>query len=117
MTYNCNCNCNKHMVNGMSYTPDSSLVLTSTNSTNISSLDEYNFFLPCNQNPSTVVTGNPVSVYLTINGVNYPLYNKYHLPVLSNYLRRRKLYKAWFVNNGTTGWVELQYLPCCKAHA
>ena len=111
-------NCeNIHKVTGMTYTAGTSLVLATTNSTNINSLDNYCFILPCNQNPKTVVTGAPVGVYMTINGGNYPLYNKFHLQVMSNYLYRRKLYKAWFVNNGTTAWVELAELPVCKAHA
>ncbi|MCQ2975152.1 MAG: hypothetical protein MJ211_10150 [Bacteroidales bacterium] len=113
----CKCNYNQHKVTGMTYTANTSLVLATTDSTNINSLDDYDFFLPCSQNPKTVVTGAPVQVYMTINGNNYQLFNKYHKPVYSNYLFRRKLYEANFVTQGETSWIELKYLPKCKAHA
>lgn len=108
-----------HKVSGMTYTANTSLVLTTTNSTNISSLDDYCFVFPCSQNPSSVVSGSPVQVYITVNGGNYQLFNKYHLPVYSNHLQRKKLYKAWFVtsNDGTTSWIELKEYPKCKCNA
>lgn len=112
------CNCDKnHKVTGLTYTAGTSLVMTTERSTNINSLDEYNFFLPCYISPSATVTGAPVNVYMTINGTNYPVYNKFHLPLKSNFLYRRKLYKAWFVVSGDTAFIELQNLPVCKAHA
>lgn len=111
------CECFNHKITALTYTAGTSLVLTAENSTNINSLEEFNFFLPCSINPDTTVTGAPVNVYININGTNYPVYNKFHLPVKSNYLYRRKLYKAWFVNDGTTAWLEFQCLPVCKAHA
>ena len=113
------CNCNKnHKVTALAYTAGTSLVLTVTDSTNINNLEEFNFFLPCcGVDVASTVTGAPVNVYININGTNYPVYNKFHLPVQSNYLYRRKLYKAWFVNDGTTAWLEFQNLPICKAHA
>lgn len=111
-------NCqNIHKVTGLVYTAGTSLVVQTTNSTNISSLQDFCFVLPCNIDVSATVTGVPVNVYMNINGTNYPLYNKYHLPVTSNHLFRRKLYRGWFVANGTTAWVELADLPRCKCNA
>lgn len=112
---NCS-NCkNIHKVTNLTYTANTSLVLTVSNSTNINSLDDFCFYLT--QNVSNTVTDSPVQVYININGVNYQLFNKYHLPVFSNNLYCRKLYKAWYVNDGTNGWIELKDLPKCKANA
>lgn len=111
-----NCKC-IHKVTGLVYTADTSLVVQTSNSTNISSLQNYCFVFPCNIDVSATVTGAPVNVYMNINGTNYPLYNKYHLPVTSDHLFRRKLYRAWFVTGSGTSWVELADLPVCKANA
>ena len=106
-----------HKITNLTYTAGTSLVMTAENSTNIASLEDFDFFLPCSVNPRTTVTGDPVNVYININGTNYPVYNKFHLPLKSNFLYRRQVYEAWFVNNGTTAWLELKCLPKCKAHA
>lgn len=113
----CNNCLNIHKVTGLVYTADTSLVVQTSNSTNISSLQNYCFVFPCNIDVSATVTGAPVNVYMNINGTNYPLYNKFHLPVKSNHLHRRKLYKGWFVTGSGTSWVELADLPFYKCNA
>lgn len=108
------CDCNFHKTTAIAVA-NNTLNLTVTNSTNISSLDCFELVL-C-QNPDSVVTGSPIPVTLTINGSTAQLYNKYHLPVYSNRLCPRKLYKGWYVNDGTNAWVELKNTPDCPVYA
>lgn len=89
--------------------------MTVTNSTNISSLDP--FYLVLCVNPDSVVTGSPLPFTLTINGSTAQLYNKYHLPVMSNRLCPRKRYVGAYVNDGTNAWVQLFNTPDCARYA
>ena len=72
-----------------------SLVMTVTNSGNISSL-EY-FELVMTRNPYNVITGDPVPFQVTVNGTNVNLLNKYSLPIYSNRLNMRKRYYGSYV--------------------
>lgn len=113
--------CNKcpnfHLSTGLTYVAGTSLTIATTNSTNIKSLQPFCFVLRCQDNPDSTVTGSPVPVIMTVNGTAANLYNKYHLPVTSDKLKRRKLYEGWYVNNGTDAWVELKDFPKCKCNA
>ena len=72
-----------------------SLVMTVTNSGNISSL-EY-FELVMTRNPYSVITGDPIPFQVTVNGTNVDLYNKYSLPIYTNRLNMRKRYYGSYV--------------------
>lgn len=108
------CNCNIHKTTALTNNT-STVNMTVTNSTNISSLECFDLIL-C-QNPNTVVTGSPVPFTLTINGSTAQLYNKYHLPVYTNRLKPRKIYRGAYVNDGTNAWVQLFNTPDCPAYA
>lgn len=64
------------------------VVLTVSNSTNISSLEPFNLIAGC-QPISTSVTGAPLPVQVTVNGTAVALLNKFSLPVLSNRVPKR----------------------------
>ncbi|MCD7779857.1 MAG: hypothetical protein LUH05_04215 [Candidatus Gastranaerophilales bacterium] len=109
----CN-NCqNFHISTGLTYTAGTSLIIAVTNSTNTASKQPFCFVIKSSDNISNTVTGDPVNVFLTVNGNSANLYNKYHLPVTSDELTCRKLYKGWYVNDGTNAWVELANFPIC----
>lgn len=65
------------------------VVLTVSDSTNISSLEPFN--LKVCRAISDVVTGTPLPVQITINGVAVDLLNRFALPILSNRVPRRAL--------------------------
>ena len=109
------CNCRKLCVETITAT-DTNVVLTTTNSTNISSLECLNFGVPCDKSISDVVTGSPLPVQITINGVAVSLLNKYSLPILSNRVPKRA--KGYYVVPTTgTPFVILHTTPCCKCNA
>lgn len=109
------CNCKKICVETVT-TTDTNVVLTVSNSTNISSLDCLNFGVPCNKNVSDVVTGEPLPVQIIINGTAVSLLNKYSLPILSNRVPRRS--RGAYVAEGTaTPYVILFDTPHCKCNA
>lgn len=106
-------NCpNLHASTGLTYVAGTSLTIATTNSTNIVSKQPFCFFI--RQKVSDTVTGAPVPVIMTVNGSAANLYDKYHLPVTSDQLNCRTLYKGWYVNNGTDAWVELAEFPFCN---
>lgn len=110
----CTCNHNKHVLERVTVT-DTNVVLTVTNSTNISSLDNFELSIPCCKGITDYVDGTPLPVQININGTAVNLYNKYSLPVLSNRVPRRSK-GAYVVSNGT-GYVILFTTPCCKCGA
>lgn len=110
----CDCNNKLHKVTSLT-AGENAVNMTVTNSTNIASLDAFELVLCVN--PETVVTGSPLPYTITINGSTAQLYNKYHLPVYTNRLCTRKVYKGWYVNNGTDAWVELRNTPDCRVYA
>ena len=95
---------------------DENLVITVTNSTNISDLEDFELVL-C-QKPSTVVTTAPIPVQITINGTAVSLLNKYSLPIYSNRLCVRRKYCGSYVVP-TTGdpYVILWNTPDCSIFA
>lgn len=115
MINKCNKCKNFHLSTGLTYVAGTSLTVATTNSTNIISLQPFCFAI--RQRVSDTVTGSPVPVIMTVNGTAANLYNKYHLPVTSDKLECRILYKGWYVNNGTDAWVELKDFPMCECNA
>lgn len=112
---NCFCECpNIHFSTNLTYVADTSLTVTTTNSTNIVSKQPFCFVI--RQKVSDVVTGGPVPVIMTVNGAAANLYDKYHLPLTSDKLKCRFLYKGWYVTDGTDAWVELKDFPICNCH-
>ncbi len=113
---NCNTCPRFHIISNAVYTADTSLVLTVTNSTNVS--NRQRFCLCVNKNISNIVTGTPVQVYININGVNQPVYTKYgnayplFSDLLAKYYRSGRIIKGYFVNNGTTTYV-ITDIPHC----
>ena len=117
MFNNCNkCNnCkNFHLSTNLTYVAGTSLTVATTNSTNITTKQPFCFVI--RQKVSDTVTGTPVPVIMTVNGTAANLYNKYHLPMMSDKLHCRTLYKGWYVNNGTDAWVELKDIPKCECN-
>lgn len=109
------CNCKKICVETVTAT-DTNVVLTATNSTNISSLECLNFGVPCSKNITDVVTGEPLPVQITINGTAVSLLNKYSLPILSNKVPRRAK-GAYVVPATGSPFVILFTTPYCKCDA
>lgn len=115
MTCNCENSCPYfHKVTALTAS-DTAVTMTVTNSTNVSSLD--NFELVLCVNPSTVVTGSPLPYNVTINGTAVPVYNKYSLPVYTNRLRARKKYYGSFVTVSGNSYVILWNTPDCSRYA
>lgn len=114
-----NCNtCPKfHTISNVTYTAGTSLVLTVSNSTNIGNRSK--FCLCVSKNISEVVTGDPVQVYATINGSNIPVYTKFgsdyplYSDLLSKYYRCGRIMHGFYVNNGTTAYIQLTDVPYC----
>lgn len=104
-----------HKSTALTVTGDN-LVMTVTNSTNLSNLD--NFELVMCQNPSTVVTTAPIPIQITINGTAVTLLNKYSLPIYSNRLcSRKKYYGAYVVPTTGSPFVILWNTPDCAKYA
>jgi hypothetical protein len=110
------CNCNKicHKVETVTAT-DTNVVLTVTDSNNISSLDCFNFSTGC-KSVNDVVTGVPLPVQITVNETAVSLLNKYSLPILSNRVPCRSR-GAYVVPDGGTPYVILFDTPPCKCYA
>lgn len=64
------------------------VVLTVSNSTNISSLEPFNIIIGCRRISDTV-TGAPLPVQVNVNGTPVALVNRFSLPVLSNRVPKR----------------------------
>lgn len=115
----CNCNPNFHKVTNLTSVgtdTQTGVLMTITNSTNISNLDYFELVLCVN--PNTVVTGSPVPYTIEVNGTAIPLNNKYNLPIYTDRLQTRKRYYGAYVVP-TTGdpYVILWNTPNCPAMA
>ena len=79
----CNCNCDNdfHRVTAVNVTA-TNVVLTLTNPNNIGSKEAFN--LICCKPVSSLITGEPLPVQATINGVAVDLKNSIGLPLMSN---------------------------------
>lgn len=110
----CNCNSKNHYLQTVTVT-DTNVALTVTNSTNISSLDCFNFIEGCKK-IRDFVTGSPLPVQIVVNGTAVSLLNKYSLPILSNRVPRRSR-GAYVVPTSGTPYVILFDTPYCKCNA
>ena len=111
------CNCNPNFHKTLSLTQSGgNLVATLSNGTNISSLDYFELVV-C-QNPSNVITGNPLPYKLVVNGAEVSLLNKYALPIYSDRLKTRKRYFGSYVVPATgEPYVILWNTPNCPWYA
>jgi hypothetical protein len=110
----CNCNKSCHKLE-TAVSNGTNVVLTVTDSNNISSLDCFNFATGC-KCVNDVVTGVPLPVQVVVNGVAVSLLNKYSLPVLSNRVPCRSR-GAYVAPEGGTPYVILFDTPPCKCYA
>lgn len=95
---------------------EGNLVMTVTNSTNISNLDDFELVM-C-QKPSNVVTTAPIPMQIIINGTAVSLLNKYSLPIYSNRLcTRKKYYGSYVVSAAGTPYIILWNTPDCAKYA
>ena len=83
----CNNKCS-HRVETITATA-TNLVLTVSESTNISNYEQFNFYFPCYRSIGAVVTTNPLQVQVNINGVVVDVLNRFGEPLLSNRVPRR----------------------------
>lgn len=111
------CNCKKatHCLERVT-TTDANVVLTVSNSDNISSLDCFNLVIGCCKSVSDVVTGAPLPVQIIVNGTAVSLLNKYSLPILSNRVPRRSR-GAYVAEGAATPYVILFDTPKCRCNA
>lgn len=111
----CNCRDKIHCLQTVAV-PDTNVVLTVTNSTNISSLECFTFVISDCKCVSEFVTGAPLPVLINVNGTNVALLNKYSLPILSNRVPRRAK-GAYVVPTTGDPYVILFTTPCCRCNA
>lgn len=102
MTCNCNCKCNDdtHRVVTVTYS-GTAIQLEATNTNNISNLERFNLVV-CKP-VSNLVTGAPVPVTITINGVaDIPVKNALGLPLMSNLVPWGKTCGRYIIDNSVT---------------
>lgn len=110
-----NCN-NRNILTVQTVTvTDTNVALTTTNSTDRSSLDSF-LFKTGDKQVAGAVTGSPLPVQIVINDTAVSLLNKYSLPILSNRVPRRSR-GAYVVPTGGTPYVILFDTPYCKCNA
>ncbi|MBR5012837.1 MAG: hypothetical protein IKY15_02745 [Clostridia bacterium] len=83
----CNYKCS-HRVETITATA-TNLVLTVSESTNISNYERFDFYFPCYRSIGSVVTGDPLPVQVNINGVVVDVLNRFGEPLQSNRVPRR----------------------------
>lgn len=108
------CICKNHCLE-TAVSNGTNIILTVTNSTNINSLDCFNFSAGC-KCVADIVTGAPIPVLINVNGTDVMLLNKYCLPILSNRVPRRSR-GAYVVPASEKPYVILFDTPCCKCNA
>lgn len=110
----CNCDKSCHKLE-TAISNGTNVILTVSNSNNISSLDCFNISTCC-KSVSDVVTGSPIPVLITVNGTNVALVNRYSLPILSNRVPFRSR-GAYVVPDSGSPYVILFDTPKCKCNA
>lgn len=110
----CNCNNRIHRLETVTNN-GTNVILTVTNSTNISNKECFELVL-CGRNIDDFVTGAPIPVLVNINGADVALLNKYSEPVMSNRVPRRSQ-GAYVVPTSGSPYVILFTTPYCKCYA
>lgn len=91
-------------------------LLTVTNPNNIANLMPFNLVLCLN--PNAVILGAPVNYTITVNGTDVALLNRVGLPISTDHLRSRKLYRGrYIVPAEGDPYVILLNTPCDVAYA
>ena len=104
----CNCCANLHKTTSLT----AAGLLTVTNATNVGNFDPFCLILTIN--PDSVVTTAPVDYTVTVNGTAVPIWDMWGLPVMTDRLRTRKVYKGRYITTGTPH-VTLVNVPCDEA--
>lgn len=91
-------------------------LLTVTNPNNVANLMPFNLVLCLN--PNNIITGAPVNYTITVNGAAATLLNRYGLPISTDHLMPRKVYRGRYIVPATgTPYVILLNTPCDIAYA
>lgn len=91
-------------------------LLTVTNPNNIANLMPFNLVLCLN--PNAVILGAPVDYTITVNGTDVELKNKYGLPISTDHLEPRRVYRGRYIVPATGDpYVILLNTPCDIAFA
>ena len=91
-------------------------LLTVTNSNNIANLMPFNLVLCLN--PDAVILGAPVNYTLTVNGTDVALLNRFGLPISTDHLASRRVYRGRYIVPATGDpYVILLNTPCDIAYA
>ena len=90
------CNCEyKHTSTALS----AAGLLTVSNNTNIGDLEKFCIVLTIN--PDEVITTAPVAYTISINGNDVPIWDIWGIPITTDVLKTRCLYKGRYVAEGT----------------
>ncbi len=85
----CNCNRLNHRVYNIT-SNGTNLILSVSNSTNIGENERFVFYFPqCGKKIRNVITGAPLPVLVTVNGVNVQVLDSNQEALLSNNVPRR----------------------------
>lgn len=103
---NCNCCPYMHKTTAISATG----TLTVTNANNVGNFDR--FCLCFTINPSSVITGAPVALSVTLNGAEVPLIDEWGYPIMSDKVVTRKRYTGRYITVNTESHVTLLNATC-----
>ena len=101
------CNCCQYLHKTTALTTAG--LLTVTNDSNVGNFDSFCLLLTIN--PDSVITTAPVAYTVTINGAAVPVLDIWGLPVMTDRLRTRKVYKGRYISTGTAH-ITLTNVPC-----
>ena len=82
-------------------TTDTNVVLTVSDSTNVSPYERFDFYFPKYRTIRNVVTGAPLTVLVNVNGTNVTVYDKNAQPLQSDRVPRRSLGRYIVPETGT----------------
>lgn len=88
------------------------VVLTVSDSTNISNYDNFDFYFPKYRAIRDVVTGDPLPVQINVNGVDVDVLNRFAEPLQSNRVPRRSQ-GTYIVPETGDPYVILHNTPFC----
>ena len=106
------CLCNLHKATNLT----TGGLLTVSNSNNIANLMPFDMVLCLN--PNNIITGAPVNYTITINGTVASLLNRFGLPISTDHLAPRKVYRGrYIIPVSGDPYVILLNTPCDIAYA